>query len=110
MQCIWASVLCLSGKYGQLLDYIVFVVLIFYILTIGGIFVLRRKQPDLPRPYKAFGYPVVPILYILLAAFICIVLLKVKTETTWPGLIIVILGVPIYYIVRATMSGRRIEQ
>jgi APA family basic amino acid/polyamine antiporter len=110
MQCIWASVLCLSGKYGQLLDYIVFVVLIFYILTIGGIFVLRRKQPDLPRPYKAFGYPIVPILYILLAAFICIVLLKVKTETTWPGLIIVILGVPIYYIVRATMSGRRIEQ
>jgi APA family basic amino acid/polyamine antiporter len=110
MQCIWASVLCLSGKYGQLLDYIVFVVLIFYILTIGGIFVLRRKRPDLPRPYKAFGYPVVPVLYILLAAFICIVLLKVKTETTWPGLIIVILGVPIYFIVKATMSGRRIEQ
>lgn len=110
MQCFWASVLCLSGKYGQLLDYIVFVVLIFYILTIGGIFVLRRKQPDMPRPYKAFGYPVVPVLYILLAAFICIVLLKVKTETTWPGLIIVILGVPIYFIVKATMSGRRIEQ
>ena len=101
MQCIWAAVLCLSGKYGQLLDYIVFTVLIFYILTIGGIFVLRRKRPDLPRPYKAFGYPVVPILYIALASFICIVLLKVKTETTWPGLLIVILGVPVYYVVKA---------
>lgn len=101
MQCIWASVLCLSGKYGQLLDYIVFVVLIFYILTIGGIFVLRRRRPDIPRPYKAFGYPVVPILYILLAAFICIVLLKVKTETTWPGLFIVLLGIPVYFIVKA---------
>jgi APA family basic amino acid/polyamine antiporter len=101
MQCIWAAVLCLSGKYGQLLDYIVFVVLIFYILTIGGIFVLRRRRPDIPRPYKAFGYPVVPVLYILLAAFICIVLLKVKTETTWPGLVIVLLGIPVYFIVKA---------
>ena len=100
MQCIWASVLCLSGKYGQLLDYIVFTVLIFYILTIGGIFVLRRKHPDMPRPYKAFGYPVVPVLYIVLASFICIVLLKVKTDTTWPGLLIVILGVPVYYVVK----------
>src|ERR1051325_7894462 len=88
----------LNGKYGQLLDYIVFTVLIFYILTIGGIFVLRRKRPDLPRPYKAFGYPVVPALYIALAAFICIVLLKVKTSTTWPGLIIVILGIPVYKV------------
>ncbi len=102
MQCAWASVLCLSGKYGALLDYIVFVVLIFYILTIGGIFVLRRKRPDLPRPYKAFGYPVVPALYIALASFICIVLLKVKTDTTWPGLLIVILGIPVYFIVKAT--------
>jgi APA family basic amino acid/polyamine antiporter len=101
MQAIWASVLCLSGKYGDLLDYIVFVVLIFYILTIGGIFVLRRKRPDLPRPYKAFGYPVIPALYIALASFICIVLLKVKTDTTWPGLLIVILGIPVYFIVKS---------
>jgi APA family basic amino acid/polyamine antiporter len=100
MQCGWASVLCLSGKYGALLDYIVFTVLIFYILTIGGIFVLRRKHPDLPRPYKAFGYPVVPALYIGLASFICIVLLKVKTDTTWPGLLIVMLGIPVYFIVK----------
>jgi APA family basic amino acid/polyamine antiporter len=101
MQCIWASVLCLSGKYGALLDYIVFTVLIFYILTIGGIFVLRRKAPDHPRPYKAFGYPIVPIFYIAVASFICIVLLKVKTDTTWPGLAIVLIGAPIYFIVKA---------
>ena len=110
MQCIWASVLCLSGQYGALLDYIVFVVLIFYILTIGGIFVLRRKQPDLPRPYKAFGYPLIPALYIALASFICIVLLKVKTDTTWPGLIIVILGVPVYLIVKAMRPDRSAMQ
>jgi APA family basic amino acid/polyamine antiporter len=105
MQCIWAAILCLSGKYGALLDYIVFTVLIFYILTIGGIFVLRRKQPDMPRPYKAFGYPVIPALYIGLASFICIVLLKVKTDTTWPGLLIVILGVPVYFVVKALRPG-----
>lgn len=104
MQCIWASVLCLSGQYGALLDYIVFVVLIFYILTIGGIFVLRRKRPDLPRPYKAFGYPVVPILYMALASFICIVLLKVKTDTTWPGLLIVLLGIPVYKILEVRLK------
>lgn len=104
MQCIWASVLCLSGTYNALLDYIVFVVLIFYILTIGGIFVLRRSQPNLPRPYKAFGYPVIPILYIGLASFICIVLLRVKFDTTWPGLLIVIIGVPIYFFVKATLK------
>jgi APA family basic amino acid/polyamine antiporter len=107
MQCIWASVLCLSGKYGQLLDYIVFVVLIFYILTIGGIFVLRRRRPDLPRPYKAFGYPVVPVLYMATAAFICIVLLKVKPDTTLPGLFIVLLGIPVFFVVKARGAKRR---
>ncbi len=96
---IWATVLCLSGKYGDLLDYIVFVVLIFYILTIGGIFVLRRKRPDHPRPYKAFGYPVVPVLYILLASFICILLLKVKTTASLIGIGIVALGFPLYFFV-----------
>ena len=107
MQCGWASLLCLSGTYGALLDYIVFTVLIFYILTIGGIFVLRRKQPNLPRPYKAFGYPVVPALYIGLASFICIVLLKIKTDTTWPGLLIVILGIPVYFFVKAMRAKAR---
>jgi APA family basic amino acid/polyamine antiporter len=97
MQCFWACMLCLSGKYGDLLDFIIFTVLIFYILTIGGIFKLRQTKPDHPRPYKAFGYPFVPTLYIGLASFICIVLLKYKPDYTWPGLIIVLLGLPIYY-------------
>ncbi len=97
MQCVWASVLCLSGRYGDLLDYVIFVVLIFYILTILGIFRLRRTRPDLPRPYKAFGYPVLPLLYVLLAGVICILLFIYKPKFTWPGLGIVLLGIPIYY-------------
>ncbi len=96
-QCIWASILCLSGRYGDLLDYVIFVVLIFYILTILGIFRLRRTKPDLPRPYKAFGYPVLPLLYIILAGAICILLFIYKPKFTWPGLGIVLLGIPIYY-------------
>jgi len=98
MQFVWASLLCLSGKYGDLLDFIIFTVLLFYILTIIGIFKLRQTQPNLPRPYKAFGYPVIPLIYIMLAATICIVLLKYKPTYTWPGLIIVLIGIPIYYI------------
>ena len=100
MQCFWASMLCLSGRYGDLLDFIIFTVLIFYILTIGGIFKLRRTAPDHPRPYKAFGYPFIPALYIGLASFICIVLLKFKPTYTWPGLIIVLCGLPIYYLLQ----------
>lgn len=108
MQCIWASLLCLSGQYGNLLDFIIFTVLLFYILTIGGIFKLRRTMPDHPRPYKAFGYPVIPALYIALASFICIVLLKYKPMYTWPGLIIVILGLPIYYmLIRRSGNDKR---
>ncbi|SFO43987.1 amino acid/polyamine/organocation transporter, APC superfamily [Chitinophaga sp. YR627] len=99
IQCIWASLLCLSGKYGQLLDYVIFVVLIFYILTIAGIFRLRRTRPDLPRPYKAFGYPVLPLLYIVSASIICVALLVYKPLYTWPGLCIVLLGIPVYYAV-----------
>lgn len=97
MQCIWACVLCLSGQYGNLLDFIIFTVLLFYILTIAGIFKLRQTKPEMPRPYKAFGYPFIPLLYILLASFICVVLLLYKQEYTWPGLIIVLIGIPIYY-------------
>jgi APA family basic amino acid/polyamine antiporter len=100
MQCIWASVLCLSGQYGNLLDFIIFTVLLFYILTIAGIFKLRRTRPDIPRPYKAIGYPVIPMLYIILAAFICVVLLIYKPTYTWPGLIIVLIGIPVYYILQ----------
>jgi len=105
MQAAWASVLCLSGRYGQLLDFIVFTVLLFYVLTIAGIFKLRQTRPDLPRPYKAFGYPLVPLLYIVLALLICAVLLVYKPTYTWPGLIIVALGFPIYYALRGTLKA-----
>lgn len=100
MQCIWASLLCLSGQYGNLLDFIIFTVLLFYILTIAGIFRLRKTQPDMPRPYKAFGYPLIPLLYIVMAAIICLVLLTNKPQYTWPGLIIVLIGIPIYFILQ----------
>jgi APA family basic amino acid/polyamine antiporter len=98
VQAIWTTVLCVSGSYGQLLDYIIFAALVFYILTIVGLFVLRFKQPDAPRPYKAFGYPVLPALYIVMAASVCAVLLRYKPQYTWPGLILVLLGVPVYLL------------
>jgi basic amino acid/polyamine antiporter, APA family len=97
MQCIWTCILCISGSYGQLLDYIIFAVLVFYILTIGGLFVLRVRRPDAPRPYRTIGYPVLPAIYILMAVFIDIVLLRYKPQYTWPGLIIVLLGIPVYF-------------
>lgn len=123
LQCVWASLLVLprtrlrdeagatlldpgtgqalyGNLYSNLLDYVVFSVLIFYILTIAGIFVLRRKRPDAERPYRAFGYPVVPILYILAAVVILAVLLLYRTSTTWPGLLIVLTGIPVYFLWR----------
>ena len=98
VQWAWTCLLCLSGSYGQLLDYVIFAVLIFYVLTIVGLFVLRRTRPDAPRPYKAFGYPVLPALYIVMATWICVVLLRYKPQYTWPGLILVLLGVPVYLV------------
>jgi APA family basic amino acid/polyamine antiporter len=98
VQAVWATVLCVSGSYGQLLDYIIFAVLVFYILTILGLFVLRFKQPDAARPYKALGYPVLPGLYIVMATWICIVLLRYKPQYTWPGLVLVLLGIPVYFL------------
>ncbi|MBI1749282.1 MAG: amino acid permease [Acidobacteria bacterium] len=86
-----------GNLYSNLLDYVVFSVLVFYVLTIAGIFVLRRKRPDAPRPYRAFGYPVVPVLYIVAAVTIMVVLALYRTQTTWPGLLIVLLGIPVYY-------------
>jgi len=96
VQAAWTTVLCVSGSYGQLLDYIIFAVLVFYILTIVGLFVLRVKRPEAPRPYKALGYPVLPAAYILLASWICVVLLRYKPQYTWPGLALVLLGIPVY--------------
>jgi basic amino acid/polyamine antiporter, APA family len=97
VQMVWACLLCVSGSYGQLLDYIIFAVLVFYILTIVGLFVLRRTRPDANRPYRAVGYPVLPIIYIVMALFIDVVLLRYKPQFTWPGLIVVLLGIPVYY-------------
>ena len=96
VQAVWTVVLCVSGSYGQLLDYIIFAELVFYILTIAGLFVLRVKRPDAPRPYRAWGYPVLPALYIVLASWICVVLLRYKPQYTWPGLVLVLLGIPVY--------------
>jgi len=98
MQGVWAMVLTLSGSYSDLLDYAIFAALLFYILTIAGIFVLRRTRPAMERPYRAFGYPFLPAFYILAAGLIEILLLAYKPNYTWPGLGIVLLGVPVYFI------------
>jgi APA family basic amino acid/polyamine antiporter len=113
LQGVWAGVLVLlrtrlvnaktgavsyGNLYGVLLDYVIFAVLIFYVLTIGGLFVLRRKRPNAERPYRAWGYPVVPILYILTAVLIMLILILYETQDTWPGLVIVLIGVPVYWV------------
>jgi APA family basic amino acid/polyamine antiporter len=89
-----------GNLYGMLLDYVVFAVLIFYVLTIGGIFVLRHTQPQAERPYRAFGYPVLPAFYIVAATVILIVLAIYRTQTSWPGLLLVLAGVPVYFLWR----------
>jgi APA family basic amino acid/polyamine antiporter len=103
-QCIWASVLCLSGKYGLLLDYVVFITLIFYILTIWGIFRLRKSRPNAERPYKAFGYPVIPVIYMLMAGTMALGLLYIKWQTSLLGILIVLLGIPLYYVAQRRMK------
>jgi APA family basic amino acid/polyamine antiporter len=97
-QCVVAGLLCLSGKYGDLLDMVSFIVVIFYILTIIGIFILRKKRPNLERPYRAFGYPILPAIYILIGTAFCVLLIIYKPNFTWPGLIITLIGIPLYYI------------
>jgi APA family basic amino acid/polyamine antiporter len=87
-----------GNLYGMLLDYVVFAVLIFYVLTIFGVFVLRRTQPNAERPYRAFGYPVLPALYLIVATVILLVLAVYRTQTSWPGLLIVLAGVPVYFL------------
>jgi basic amino acid/polyamine antiporter, APA family len=100
IQCVWTILLTLSGQYNDLLDYVIFAVLLFYILTIGGLFRLRRTRPDLERPYRAVGYPVLPALYMLVAGVIEVLLLVNKPAFTVRGLILVLLGVPVYYFWR----------
>ncbi len=99
VQCILASAWCLSGKYGDLLDMISFVVVLFYMLTIAGIFILRKKRPEANRPYKAFGYPLLPLIYIAMGTVFCFLLIIYKPAYTWPGLIIALSGIPIYFLV-----------
>jgi basic amino acid/polyamine antiporter, APA family len=99
IQGIWASILTLSGGYNALLDYVVIAVLFFYVLTVSAVFVLRVKKPDAERTYKVWGYPLVPFLYIIMATYICISLLMYRTSTTWPGLAIVLTGIPVFYLV-----------
>ena len=98
VQGVWTCLLCLSGTYGDLLDYVIFAVLVFYVLTVIGIFILRKKQPTAERPYRAFGYPIVPAMYVLLASAISIDLLIFKPDYTWPGCGIVLLGIPVYFL------------
>ncbi len=109
LRCIFACAWSLSGKYGDLLDMISFVVVCFYILTIGGIFILRKKQPNRERPYKAFGYPVLPIVYIIMGIAFCLLLVVFKPKFTWPGLLITLLGIPVYYIVVARKKNSVVE-
>ena len=105
VQGVWAALLCLTGTYSQLLDAVIFAELIFYILTLAGLFILRWKRPHAERPYRAFGYPILPILYFLMAGFLLVQLLRYKPQYTWPGLIIVLLGVPVYAL-RARTAKR----
>jgi APA family basic amino acid/polyamine antiporter len=117
LQCIWAIVLVIprtfnpatgqyGNLYGNLLDYIVSAALLFYILTIAAVFRLRKTMPDVPRPYRTFGYPIVPALYIVAAAIIMVVLLRYRPATTWPGFVIVLLGIPVFALLRGRASQR----
>jgi APA family basic amino acid/polyamine antiporter len=104
IQCIWSSILCLSGKYSDLLVYSTFASLLFYILTIGGLFILRKREPNAERPYKAFGYPFIPGLYILLALGICVDLLIYDSKNAGIGLILVLIGVPVYFFIKRKLD------
>jgi APA family basic amino acid/polyamine antiporter len=119
LQCIWTCLLVLprtrsvdasgvaqyGNLYSTLLDYVIFAVLIFYVLTIIGVFILRRKRPTAERPYKAIGYPLVPVVYVVAASAISLVLLLYKTKTSWPGLAIVLAGVPAYFLWRGASNA-----
>jgi len=96
--------LAVSGTYSELLDYVIFAALFFYVLTVGAVFRLRRTRPDVPRPYRAWGYPLVPAAYMIAASAIMIDLLVMKPRFSWPGVIIVLSGVPIYLVTRRRRS------
>src|SRR5262249_2666079 len=96
-----------GNLYGNLLDYVISAALIFYILTVAGIFRLRATRPNAERPYRAFGYPVIPALYILGAAVVLAMLFGYRPSSTWPGLVIVLLGVPVYFAFRQVSTSER---
>jgi APA family basic amino acid/polyamine antiporter len=100
IQAVWASLLTLSGTYGQLLDYVVFAALLFYVLAVGGVIVLRIRRPDLERPVKVFAYPLLPATYLVGALAIMVALLVYRPAFTWPGLVLVAVGIPAYYVAR----------
>jgi APA family basic amino acid/polyamine antiporter len=108
LQTIWTALLCLSGTYGQLLNYVIFAALVFYVLTTIGLFILRAKRPDAVRPYRAVGYPVLPALYIALAAGVMILILLSPTSRTEAvsGLVLVLIGIPVFYIWRRVAGNR----
>lgn len=108
IQCLFACAWSLSGKYGDLLDMISFVVVVFYILTIVGVFLLRKKRPNAERPYRAFGYPVLPAIYIVMGLAFCILLIIYKPNYTWPGAIITLAGIPLYYLAVSTNDKKEI--
>ncbi|MVZ67273.1 amino acid permease [Sphingobacterium sp. DK4209] len=98
LQGIWASLLCLSGQYGNLLDMVSFVIVIFYMITVFGVIYLRWKKPELERSYKTFLYPVTPLIYLLIGTVFCVLLILFKPNYTWPGFILILIGIPIYYL------------
>lgn len=110
LQGAWASILVLSGSYSQLLDYVIFAALIFYILTISGLFVFRKKHPDIERPYKTLGYPFLPAIYCILAVYVAFNLLIYKPDYTWPGLMIVLSGIPVYFVWNFINSRKGVEE
>jgi len=97
IQGVWAALLALSGTYSELLDYVIFAQLLFYVLTVGAVFVLRTRRPDAPRPYRAWGYPYIPAAYIVAAVALMGDLLVMKPHYTWPGLLIALSGAPVYW-------------
>jgi basic amino acid/polyamine antiporter, APA family len=100
LQCLWSIVLIFSGSYNDLLDFIIFAALLFYAVTVAGLFILRKTQPDAERPYRALGYPLVPALYVVLCTLIMLVLLVVKPVYSWPSFLIVLAGIPVYFMWR----------
>ncbi|WP_294201338.1 APC family permease, partial [uncultured Chryseobacterium sp.] len=106
MQGVWASLLCLSGQYGNLLDMISFVIVLFYMITVFGVIYLRFKQPNLERPYKTWLYPITPLIYLFIGTGFCILLLIYKQQYTWPGFLMVVLGLPVYYFINKTNKAQ----